>query len=253
MINDVFEDFCKKKVFFSIGRDNKFRPVVYLYPTRLQSHLIPGFQYFVNVYLSIIQKYVFRPYHIENWVMIIDVEKKGVLNFPYKAIKSLIEATDLNFSSRLHRTFIVNPSFLFNTAWTFIKSFIDQETTRKMSVLTKKDFGQILEVIPKSQLLKEYGGDMESPVSAFPIKKTLNDDAMPKLTELERNSNNLIEQETKNETKLPNSKYSYITNADSELHVVASETRSLTLFGNQSFFSKEMTRIAEVSFKQRTN
>ena len=103
-------------ILFSIGSDYKFRPVIYLYPTRLQSHLITDFYYFATVYLSIIQRYVFRPYHIENWVVIIDVEKRGLLNFPFKAIKSLVETTVLAFSGRLHKTLILNPSFIFHAA-----------------------------------------------------------------------------------------------------------------------------------------
>lgn len=240
-------------ILFSAGRDHKFRPVIYLYPTRVQSHMIQNFQYFLNVYLAIIQKHVFKSYYLENWVMIIDVEKKGVLNFPYKALKSMIDTADLHFSSRLHKTFIVNPSFIFNTAWTVIKGFIDPETTRKMSVLKKKDFGHILDVIPKSQLLKPYGGDLDVPATAFPIMKTLKDDAIPKMLPAELLTNNYIPDklsQLKSCTPKNGTKHPLLTEIPTETHSVSADHRLLRFHVDESYFSKEMTRISSMSFSR---
>lgn len=248
VIDGVFKEFSDKMLFFTAGRDHKFRPVLYLYPNKLAGCDFKEFEHFVNVYLSIIQKYVFRSYYIENWVMIIDVEKKGVVNFPWKAIKATIDATNLSFSSRLHRMFILNPSFFFNTSWNMIKGFIDPETVRKFAFLKKKDFGLLEEVIPKSQLLKEYGGDLERPLAAFPIRNTLPQDAVPLNTDEETRVNNMfIPNSYKELVEHKNTKIRSSKLLGDELEGVAMETRSLRAFTNESQLSREMTMISSYS------
>ena len=236
--------------FFSIGRDKKFRPVLYLYPNKLKSDQMEKFQQFLQVYLAIIQKYIFRPYYIENWVMIIDVEKKGLINFPWKALKSIIDTTNLNFSSRMHKMFIVNPSFIFNTTWSIIKGLIDSETARKISFVKRHDFKVLQDVIPKDQLLKEYGGDMEKPDTAFPIKKTVGDSAMPVLTEEETKTDNIIIENSYMELKSNSKvklKHIHLIAMDEDIEELNIETRSLQVFDKDSQFSREMTRISSYS------
>lgn len=252
-MNNIFHEYSNKMIFFSIGRDNKFRPVLYLYPNRLYGCDFKQFEHFVNVYLSMIQKYVFQPYYIENWIMIIDVEKKGVVNFPWKAIKSIIETTNLSFSSRLHKMFIVNPSTFFSATWNIVKGFIDPETVRKFSFLKKKEFGILQDSIPKSQLLKEYGGDLETPATAFPIRKTLADDTLPNNTEEELNTNNMFIQHSYaelNESQKIKSKSSKLLNVEKERDNMIMPTRSLRAFVNESQLSKEMTMISSYSLSR---
>lgn len=255
VINDCFHQFSNKMVFFSVGRDIKFRPVLYMYPGRLQTHEMGDLENFLNVYLSIIQKYVFRPYYIENWVMIIDVEKKGLVNFPWKAIKSTVDATNLNFSSRLHKMFILNPSFIFNTTWNMVKGVIDGETAKKIAFIKKKDFGLLQEAIPKDQLLKEYGGDMDLPKSAYPIPNTLQDNAVPVLTEEETKINNIIIENSYKELTTHRKhivKNHRIKDLQHDAEKFSLETRSLRAFPNESDMSKEMSHILAYSFNKES-
>lgn len=255
VIDSCFRSFAEKMIFFSLGRDHKFRPVLYLYPVRLQGHMMPDFEHFVNVYLSIIQKYVFKPYFIENWVMIIDAEKKGVVNFPWKALKSLIEATNVNFASRMHKLYILNPSFLFYATWKIIKNFIDPETVKKLSFLKKKDFGHLQECIPKNQLLKAYGGDLDLPKTAYPIPKTLDDSAMPRLTSEEAKIINLpVENSYKEvqDTFISKKKIENLIDFSDDFDAVTMETRSLKVFLTDSQLSREMTRLSAFSISRRS-
>lgn len=229
---------------FFKGRDKKFRPVIYMYPTRFQTSDMEDFEKFLKVYLGIIQKYCFKPYYIENWIIVIDLEHKGITNFPYKAIKAAIDATNVDYAARLHKMFILNPSFLFNATWNLVKGFIDVETGKKISFLKKKDFHLIQEHISKDQLLSEYGGNLDTPDAAYPIINTLEPNATPELLGEDRTSDNLLKVHNQNYMKgRKNTGVRYRSKDDmnegsDHFHV---ESRSMKLINQESDFHKEMT------------
>lgn len=253
IIDDIFNEMSKNMVFFTLGKDYKFRPILYMYPSRLNSDDMGKLEHFMNIYLGILQKYVFKPYYIENWVIIIDLENKGLLNFPWKAIKTSVDTTNVNYAARLHKMFILNPSFIFNTTWNMIKGLIDQETVRKISFLKKKDFGLMQDVIPKNQLLKEYGGDLDRPLAAYPIRSTLNNDAVPSLTEEETNINNIFIDNTYEELTSRvkhNLKYHRFADMEDNNPLDKFETRSLRVIFSESLMGKEMSQLSANSYSR---
>ena len=44
----------------------------------------------MSVLLDLVKKYMFIPYHIENWVILLDMHEKGLMSLPLGVLKSLI-------------------------------------------------------------------------------------------------------------------------------------------------------------------
>ena len=44
----------------------------------------------ISVLLDLVKKYMFIPYHIENWIILIDIHEKGIMSLPLGMLKSFI-------------------------------------------------------------------------------------------------------------------------------------------------------------------
>ena len=86
----------------------------------------------ISVFLDLVKKYMFIPYHIENWVILFDIHEKGVMSLPLGTLKSLIVNMSTNCSGRLYKFFIVNPPWILRASWSVITGFMDPETATKM-------------------------------------------------------------------------------------------------------------------------
>mmetsp|Transcript_4012 Transcript_4012/g.5822 ORF Transcript_4012/g.5822 Transcript_4012/m.5822 type:complete len:580 (+) Transcript_4012:87-1826(+) len=80
---------------------------------------------------------------------------------PMKIIKEQSAIDSLCFPETLNRMVIVNSPAFFTFTWKIIRSWIDQRTANKVSVIgTNKDYmlKHLTEIIDKSQLPTDYGG-----------------------------------------------------------------------------------------------
>jgi hypothetical protein len=123
--------------------------------------------------LSVAAKFTFVPYHVENWIFIIETNGAGILNFPLKIVKKIIELTSANYQAMLEKLYILNPSFMLKASWDLISGMIDPDTTSKISMLRKKDFYQLLDKIPIDQLEVKYGGKLPDTTTFWPPHNTL--------------------------------------------------------------------------------
>ena len=85
-------------------------------------------------YLALQQEFL-KEYHIENYILVIDIEGTGFLNFPFKALQSLIEVTSVLFAGRVHKLIIANPTFMFYGAWKIVSSFLHPEVLEKFTII----------------------------------------------------------------------------------------------------------------------
>lgn len=178
-------DYFKKMSVFTIGHDKMFRPILYIYPGRVKAHEIDTFTSCICFYYMAIQLNLIKEYFIENWIIIVDLEGLGFLNFPFKALRTLIDSTGITFAGRLHKIILVNPTFMFYGVWKIIQSFLHPESTQRIDFISKGKHSDFLKYINKDQLIDKYGGLMKSPVSAFPIMTTFQPDDQPELEECE--------------------------------------------------------------------
>jgi len=121
-----------------------------------------------------------------------DLEKKGFMNFPFKAIQATMRVTSLMFAGRLHKMYMLNPTIMFYGLWKLVSKVAHPDTVAKIQMLKKSGFGELLTAISSDQLLEKYGGTLKEPVSAFPLKTTFGDNEQPVLTEDDMKSTNFI-------------------------------------------------------------
>jgi len=95
---------------------------------------------------------MFLPGKIENWIWIVDINGKGVLNTPFKLLKQIIDITSINYLSTLHRFYIYNPSFSLNGLWKMIKKLLDEVVQEKIQFIPIKQAIRINQDIDPSQL-----------------------------------------------------------------------------------------------------
>lgn len=59
---------------------------------------------------------------VENWIVVVDIGGSGLFEFPFSTISMINDILSINFTSSLHKMYILNPSFLFNASWKLIES-----------------------------------------------------------------------------------------------------------------------------------
>jgi hypothetical protein len=121
------------------------------------------FQRALIIYSQMIRQYCFRDYHIENWIMIIDLDKRSITDFPFKELKMLINTTSLFFGGCLHRMFLLNPTNFFHFTFKIVEKIMDPETRVKIQMLKKNAYKKMFEQgeILESELVEEFGGTKE--------------------------------------------------------------------------------------------
>jgi hypothetical protein len=62
--------------------------------------------------MSKVKNNMFIPYHIENWVIVMDVKYMGAMSLPIKTIRRITDVTTVNFCSTMDQMLILNPSLL---------------------------------------------------------------------------------------------------------------------------------------------
>ncbi|EWS72900.1 aspartyl/asparaginyl beta-hydroxylase family protein (macronuclear) [Tetrahymena thermophila SB210] len=168
-------EILQEGVFYHLGRDKQFRPVVVLNMWKVNPKKTP-----VEIYLSAIcnlltkvSKIEFVKGYVESWVVILETNEKGVTDLELATINKIVQIMAKNFTSTLEKMFITNPSFLFSGAWSLIKNFIHPETSAKINILKKKDFHIMLDYIDADQLEEKYGGTLPNKTTFWPPQNTL--------------------------------------------------------------------------------
>lgn len=169
-----FESIANLGAFYNLGKDKKYRPVIYFDCLVIYNNLkiIDKIAECFKIFLNIMKSNAFANYYVENWVLLIETGGLGVTEFPFKALKACIVDTSFYFSGCMHSVFILNPCFTFKVGYGIIKKFIDPNSEKFIHILNKDKFSKILEYIPKDQLLKKYGGNMDTPKVYWPPQNT---------------------------------------------------------------------------------
>jgi len=195
--------FLQKRPIFTIGHDKKFRPVIYVYPAQVKDNELELFADSVAFFLLVVVKHLMRNYFIENWIIVVDLEKRGFTNFPFKALQAMVKVSSLVFSGRLHRMYMLNPSFMFWGLWKILSKFINEDTAAQISILKKDSFADIFADIPKEQLIEKYGGTMKEPETPFPLITTFTENETPQINQKELQDDNFVD-----DSPAPKSNYS---------------------------------------------
>ena len=155
------------------GFDKGGRPLMYLIPQRENTRDYDN-QLKYTVYG--LEKAIERmPHGVEQLVLVIDYEKIGMTNAPPLSVsRRFLQIVGDHYPDRLHKAFLINPSWYLWILMKMIRPFLDPVTASKINLVdltqVKKDkekpagtagYSSILDSIDADQLLKEYGGEFE--------------------------------------------------------------------------------------------
>jgi CRAL/TRIO domain len=62
------------------------------------------------------------PGHVENWIVILDQNGAGLFDTSFSTLSKINDILSINYTSTLHKMFILNPSFLFYQSWRLLES-----------------------------------------------------------------------------------------------------------------------------------
>ena len=201
--------YFSKMNIFCIGHDKMYRPIVYIHTKMIKKQ---DFNVLLDclsfIYLAIEQVFM-KKYFVENLCLVFDLEGLGILNFPFKAMKGLIDITTVRFSGKLHKIYFANPSTMFFGIWKIVRKFCDPVVNERIEFIKSSKMKDFLRTINEDQLLEAYGGSLKTPKSVFPFVNTFRENETPEfpkpLTDTympEAASERSNENDTKNNEKI---------------------------------------------------
>lgn len=113
-------------------------------------------------------KNMFLPGQIENYVVIIDVNKLGVTEIPKSSLAKIIECLSKGYRYRTKRMFVLNTTFSLKFAWKVIESFMAVHMKKKMVMSDKNTVPELTTGFHPSQLEKKFGGNAPNATCFWP-------------------------------------------------------------------------------------
>lgn len=65
---------------------------------------------------------------VENWIVVLDTGGAGIFDTPFSTLTMINDILSINFTSSLHKMFILNPGMVFSASWRLIEKIIHPET-----------------------------------------------------------------------------------------------------------------------------
>lgn len=114
-----------------------------------------------NLLDTVLIQYMMVPYHVENWVVIIDVKELSIFGLPQKVLKSISVITALHYPGFMEKLYVVNSSRSLDILWKVITIIVDPDILEKTVVMKKKDMNKMTSILTPECLEKKYGGTLE--------------------------------------------------------------------------------------------
>ncbi|OMJ72001.1 hypothetical protein SteCoe_29678 [Stentor coeruleus] len=152
------------------GRDHRFRPLLVLNIEKLDlvNNTVIDYCNLLCFLLEFAIQKLLLPGQIENWIVITDLNNKGLSDLPISSLKNIIKVLQDNFRCRMIVNYIVNaPSSLY-FFWSIIKKFIEEHTIKKIRILKESTPVEISSHFAKTQVEIKYGGSSPNLTSFWP-------------------------------------------------------------------------------------
>ena len=155
------------------GFDKGGRPMMYLIPGRENSKDYDNsLKYTVYGLEKVVER---MPHGVEQLVLVIDHENVGMMNSPPLWVsRRFLQILGDHYPDRLHKAFVINPSWYLWVLMRLIRPFLDPVTASKINLVDLKQvkaekqtekpdgtagYSTILESIDADQLFVQYGGN----------------------------------------------------------------------------------------------
>ena len=103
------------------------------------------------------------PGQIENWIIVIDFEKMGLTEIPYKQVGGFISTLQNQYRCTSARIFILNVNWAFSIIWKVVNKFLEGHTKKKITTTSQNTNELLQELVAPEQLEEKYGGSAYNP------------------------------------------------------------------------------------------
>jgi len=173
---DVIDDLRKGAMYWH-GRDSRCRPCLVIRACRLGQDFVADPDRIIRVAVWLLEfmlRYGLCPGRVENWGVIVDLEKAGQDGYPsVTLINNLVTTLQGNYRFRMAWTKILHTPFWFTPLWSAIKSVVPGESVQKVEMLSKNFSQTLLKLMAPHQLEERYGGTaktLDGPDDFFPMR-----------------------------------------------------------------------------------
>ena len=155
------------------GRDACFRPIIHLDLVILGKLVKEGYaaedisKAGVFVMEHIIH-YMLLEGQIENWVIVVDIQKQGLSELPITAFGNVLKMFSGAYKSRAAKIFILNTTLLTYALWKAVSIFLEKGTRVKIVLTTDAVPPELNQSIHPAQLPEKLGGWLKEPEIAWP-------------------------------------------------------------------------------------
>ncbi|OMJ95219.1 hypothetical protein SteCoe_1427 [Stentor coeruleus] len=152
------------------GRDHRYRPLIVLNAGNLDLEKYSSEDY-CNLLCFILEYTVQNlmvPGHVENWIIITDLNKQSLHKLPMNELKSIIKTLQDNFRCRMIVNYIVNAPRTLKFIWTVLKGFIEQHTVEKIRILQESIPLEMKTHFALHQYEIKYGGTAPNATQFWP-------------------------------------------------------------------------------------
>lgn len=142
------------------GRDHRYRPLIVLNAGKLDlnNYSTENYCLLLCYLLEFTVKNLMLPGHIENWIIITDLNNQSLHNLPMSDIKTIIKTLQDNFRCRMIVNYIVNAPRTLKFMWNIIKKFIEPHTVNKIRILRESNPVEMKNHFNSKQYEEKYGG-----------------------------------------------------------------------------------------------
>ena len=146
------------------GRDHRYRPLIVLNAGRLdlQLYSIEDYTNLLCYVLEFASTKLMIKGHIENWIIITDLNNKSLTNLPLSELKQIISVLQNNFRCRMIVNYIVNAPRTLSFLWGLLKKFVEPHTVNKIRISRESKPADMRTHFSAGQYEEKYGGSCEN-------------------------------------------------------------------------------------------
>eukprot|EP01017_Pseudomicrothorax_dubius_P028170 TRINITY_DN3329_c0_g1_i8.p1 TRINITY_DN3329_c0_g1~~TRINITY_DN3329_c0_g1_i8.p1 ORF type:complete len:387 (+),score=132.01 TRINITY_DN3329_c0_g1_i8:127-1287(+) len=171
-ISNPIENILREGIMYQFGRDHRFRPILVINPYKIDVSKVDTeiFMDAMTYFLEFILKNMFLPGQVENWVIIIDLNNMSFLSMPINLMKQIFGYLQNNYRSRLFRMYVMNTPFSIYVPWSIAKSFLEENTVKKINFIKSPKAPQMWEHINPDQVEEKFDGKAPNLTTFWPPK-----------------------------------------------------------------------------------
>jgi len=108
--------------------------------------------------IEYVRERFFLPGQVENWIIVMDMEQMGLMNIPFKTLKSVLETLQSLYRCTSARIFLFNVSGTFHFLWSTVQGFLEAHTKKKINITKLNMCDALQNLVAPHQLQQKFGG-----------------------------------------------------------------------------------------------